>query len=72
MSKTNQKVYIFSCSPETGELIETMSKHIQGGTEAIFQKGILLMGLAIKAQKMGNRIAIVDKDDKVIDTVEGI
>jgi hypothetical protein len=68
----NQKVYIFSCSPETGELIESMSKHVEGGTEAIFQKGILLMGVALKAQKLGNRIAIVDKDDKVIDTIEGL
>lgn len=72
MADKNKKVYIFSCSPETGALIESMSKHIAGGTEAIFQKGILLIGLALKAQKMGNKIAILDKDDKIIDTIEGL
>jgi hypothetical protein len=69
MTEKNQKVYIFSCSPATGELIESMSKCIEGGIEAIFQRGILLMGLALKAQKMGNKIAILDKDDKILDII---
>lgn len=72
MAKDNQKVYIFSCSPETGELIESMSKHVEGGAESIFQKGILLIGLALRAQKSGNKIAIVDKNNKLIDIIEGI
>jgi hypothetical protein len=72
MINDNKKVYIFSCAPETGELIASMSKHIEGGTEAIFQQGILLVGLALKANKQGNKLAIVDKDNNIVDTIEGI
>ena len=69
---SNKKVYIFACEPETGELIEAMSKHIEGGTEALFQRSILLMGIALKAQKTGSKLAIVDKDSKLIEVIDGV
>ena len=72
MSNSNKKVYIFSCAPETAELIESMSKHIEGGIDAIFQKGIALVGLALKADKQGNKLAIIDKDNNIVDVIEGI
>jgi len=72
MTSDDKKVYIFSCAPETGDLIASMSKHIKGGTEAIFQQGILLMGIALKANKQGHKLAIIDKDNNIVDTIEGI
>ena len=68
----DKKIYIFSCPRETGELVETMAKHIIGGVEAIFQKGILLIGIALKANKQGHKLAIIDDNKNIIDIVEDL
>jgi hypothetical protein len=66
----DKKVYIFTCTPEFGELIESVSKHIEGGTEVLFQKSLVLMSLAIKINKSGNKLAILDSSGKVMETIE--
>jgi len=66
----NERVYVFSCSHEMGELVQSLSEHLEGGNETLFQKCLVLMGVAMKAKKLGHRLAITDKDDKILDHIE--
>jgi len=66
----NEKVYIFKCSAEIGALIETLAEHIEGGAEVLLQKSLILMGIAMRAKKLEHRLAITDKDDKILDHIE--
>lgn len=66
----NERVYIFKCSPEVGKLIETLAEHVEGGTEVLLQKSLVLMGVAMKAKKLKHKLVITDKDDKILDHIE--
>lgn len=65
----NQKVYVFTCSPEIGELIDSMSKHVEGGEETLFQKSLILMGVAIKAKISEHKLVLMNKENEILDTI---
>lgn len=67
---SNEKFYVFKCSPALEELITYLSKHIPGGEETLFHKCLVLMGVAMKAVKNGHKLAIVDENKNVLDTIE--
>lgn len=69
MSK-NETVYVFSCSHEMGELIKSLSEHVEGGNETLLQKSIILMGVVMRAKKLGHQLAIVDKENKILEHIE--
>jgi hypothetical protein len=71
MSNKDQKIYIFTCEPALGELIDSVSKHVEGGTEVLFRRSLVLMSLALQAKKHGYNIAIIDDSNKIIDTIDG-
>jgi hypothetical protein len=64
------KVYIFKCTPELDELIGFLAQHIKGGNEELFQKSLILMGIAIKSKLTNKKLAILDENDNVVDTVD--
>lgn len=68
--KEKETVYIFKCTPELDELIGFLAKHIEGGNEELFQKSLVLMGLAIKTKLTNKKLAILDEDNKIIDTID--
>lgn len=65
----NEKVYIFSCSEQESKLIETLATYIDG-VDSLFRKGIILMGVLLKARKSGNRLAIINEDNKILDIID--
>jgi len=65
----NERVYVFSCSHEMGELVQSLSENIEGGNEKLFQKCLILMGVAMRAKQLGHRLAIT-KDHKILDYIE--
>jgi hypothetical protein len=66
----NKKVYIFSVEASEAELIEALSKHFSNGTEELFRKAILLMGIAIQQVAKNNKIVIIDEKNDLIDTID--
>lgn len=71
MSK-DKKVYIFTCLPEIAELIGNIAKHVDGGEEAVFRKGVMLVGLMIRAAKTGCKLAIIDDKHNIKEIIENI
>lgn len=67
---TNEKMYIFKCLPDLEKLIDSLSAHVEGGVETLFQKSLVLMGIAIKAKKLGHKLAIIDENKNVLDVIE--
>lgn len=70
MTNPDKKVYILSCDAKESELIEVLSKHFANGTEELFRSAILLMGVAIKQKEQNNKIAIIDENCVIIDTID--
>jgi hypothetical protein len=70
MNEPNKKVYILSVEASEAELIEVLSKHFQSGTEELFRKSILLMGIAIQQKAKNNKIAIINEKNDLIDTID--
>jgi hypothetical protein len=66
---TNEKVYIFTCSHQESDLIEAVSKHLDGGINSLFRKGIILMSVVLRAMKNNQRLAIIDENNKILDIV---
>jgi hypothetical protein len=69
-TEQNKKVYILSVSSSEAELIEALSKHFPQGTEELFRKSILLMGVALQQIAKNNKIAIINEKDEIIDKID--
>jgi hypothetical protein len=67
---SDEIVYIFKCSPEVEKLIKSLSEHVPGGEETLLQKSLILMGIVVRAKKLGHRLAITDKEDNVLDHID--
>ena len=66
----NETIYVFKCSPEIEKLIKSLAERIDGGAEALLQKSLVLMGVAMRAKELGHKLVITDKDNKYLDSID--
>ncbi len=68
----SKKVYIFEAPEEAAELLESMSKHVEGGIETSIINGLILFGLFLQSSKNNCKLAIIDENDNIIKKIEKI
>lgn len=59
-------------SPELNETLEGLAARIHGTKSEVLRRAIALMEVAIEAARSGQKLAIADKDDRVVTKIIGI
>ena len=59
-------------SPETNETLEELADQNHITKSELLRKALALIEVALKSKKKGNRLAILDKNDKKISEIIGL
>lgn len=71
MSKRTIRLSL-NLSPETDILLESLCEQGNMTKSELFRKSVALMEIALNYKKKGDKLAILDKDDKKISEIIGI
>jgi hypothetical protein len=63
---------LLNISPKLADKLEKMSEESHSSKSDVLHKAIYLMDIAIDSKKQGNKIAIVNKEGKLINGILGI
>lgn len=59
-------------SPEANDLLESLASHHRTTKSQILRRAVALYHVASEANASGNRLAVVDKDKRVVSEIVGL